>query len=128
MSHKIEYAMVWKRKVNRHQPVAQSKFEQLTWRTTMKNKRPQAICTRRRPMTITTPPTWPSKFTRTKTVARNFPQFHDAFMYSFCSFHLKLRDRVTISLEDSERLSDNTYCTHIRIPSSKNVARNLGKC
>lgn len=36
-----------------------------------------------------TPPTCPSKLTRTKTVAKNFPQFHDMFMYSRCSFHLK---------------------------------------
>lgn len=91
ISHKIEYAMVWKCEMNRHQPVAQSEVGQLTCRTTMKNKSPHAICTRMRPMTITTPPTWPSKFTRTKTVAKNFPQFHEAFMYSFCSFHLKRR-------------------------------------
>lgn len=87
----------------------------------MKNRSPQAICTRRRKMTITTPPSWPSKFTSTKTVAKNFPQFHDIFMYSLCSFHLKAKIEIMITGWDSLSVFC-TYCTHIRIPSSKKVA------
>lgn len=87
----------------------------------MKNKRPQAIWTRRRKMTITTPPSWPSKFIRTKSVAKNFPQFQDMFMYSLCSFHLKKMGNIMI-LESNLLSVASTYCNHIRIPSSRKVA------
>jgi len=69
-------------------------------RITMKNKTPQAMLTRHLLITMTHPPSCPIRFTRTKTVARNFPQPHDASIYSRCSLHWN----------------------HIRKPSSRKVA------
>lgn len=57
------------------------------WRTTMKNKTPQAMLTRHLAMTITHPPSWPIRLIKTNTVAKNCPQFQDKFMYSLCSLH-----------------------------------------
>lgn len=67
---------------------------------TMKNRTPQAMLTLHLAITITHPPSCPRRFTRTKTVAKNFPQPHDASIYSRCSLHWN----------------------HIRKPSSRNVA------
>lgn len=65
----------------------------------MKNSTPQAIGTLYLIITITQPPSWPIRLTKTKTVAKNLPQPHDISMYSLCSAHWN----------------------HIRKPSSKNV-------
>lgn len=65
----------------------------------MKNKTPQAMGTFFCIKTKAHPPSWPIKFIRTNSVAKNLPQPQDISMYSLCSDH----------------------CTHIRIPSSKNV-------
>ena len=71
----------------------------LTWRTTIKNRIPQAISTFSLPMTMTTPPSCPMRLITTKSVARNQPHPQEMSMYSLCSFHW----------------------VHIRTPSSKNV-------
>ena len=60
---------------------------------------PHAISTFNLSMTIVTPPSCPNRFTTTNNVAINQPQPHDMSIYSLCSDH----------------------CTHILIPSSKNV-------
>lgn len=70
------------------------------WRTTMKNNTPQAMLTRHLAMTITHPPSWPTRLIKTNNVARICPQPQDMSMYSLCSLHWN----------------------HMRNPSSKNVA------
>nr|CAD7438441.1 unnamed protein product [Timema bartmani] len=77
----------------------QTKPMYLTCKTTIKKSTPQAMGTLNLPMTMTHPPSWPIRLTRTNIVARTFPQPQDISMYSLCSDH----------------------CTHIRIPSSKKV-------
>lgn len=68
--------------------------------TTMEKSTPQAIDTLYLISTITQPPSWPTRLTKTKSVARNTPQPHDIFIYSRCSDHWN----------------------HMRSPSSRKVA------
>ena len=74
-------------------------YNVFTWRTTIKNRTPQAISTLNLVITIPTPPSWPKRLITTNMVARNQPHPQDISIYSLCSFH----------------------CVHIRMPSSKNV-------